>query len=76
MRRNIRRQMQLGLVALFLSCLALFYLVIAVALIQTAKGESVITERPTPQQTLPQKCAEFYNDGTDQWIDCMGVGYK
>ena len=24
---------------------------------------------------LPSKCAEFYNDDTDAWINCMGVGY-
>ncbi len=25
---------------------------------------------------LPVKCAPYYNDGTDSWINCMGVGYK
>lgn len=25
---------------------------------------------------LPTKCRPFYNDGTDRWIECMGVGYK
>lgn len=25
---------------------------------------------------LPEKCAPHYNDGTDAWKDCMGVGYK
>lgn len=24
---------------------------------------------------LPEKCAEFYDDGTEDWINCMGVGY-
>jgi len=90
MRRNIRRQMELGLVALSLSCLALLYIVIVVALIQTAKGESVITAPPTPQQTLVQKCAHL-NESHDlgewdaasnsyvpnlAWWDCMGVGIK
>lgn len=26
--------------------------------------------------TLPQKCAQFYNDGSGRWIECMGVGLK
>ncbi len=32
--------------------------------------------RGTPKQTLPQKCAPYYNDGTDNWKACMGVDYK
>ena len=24
---------------------------------------------------LPTKCRPFYNDGTEAWINCMGVGY-
>lgn len=27
-------------------------------------------------KTLPAKCEQFYNNGTDQWIECMGVGKK
>lgn len=26
--------------------------------------------------SLPEKCAPYYNDGTERWIDCMGVGYQ
>jgi len=26
--------------------------------------------------SLPEKCEEFYLDGTDNWINCMGVGLK
>lgn len=25
---------------------------------------------------LPRKCAEYYNDGTGRWAECMGVGKK
>jgi len=32
--------------------------------------------RKRQRQSLPQKCAKFYADGTERWIDCMGVGYK
>lgn len=35
-------------------------------------GEEVKVERVH----LPTKCAPFYNDGSDRWIECMGVGYK
>ena len=30
----------------------------------------------TERVHLPTKCKEFYNDGTDRWVECMGVGYK
>lgn len=43
-------------------------------------NEHVCNEPPTPTLKrepvhLPTKCAEFYNDDTEAWIDCMGVGY-
>ena len=25
---------------------------------------------------LPSECEKYYEDGTDNWKDCMGVGYK
>jgi hypothetical protein len=25
---------------------------------------------------LPTKCRPLYNNGTDEWIECMGVGRK
>ena len=32
---------------------------------------------PTKERrvTLPEKCRPYYGDGTDRWINCMGVGY-
>ena len=27
-------------------------------------------------QRAPERCAEYYNNGTEEWIDCMGVGYN
>jgi hypothetical protein len=26
--------------------------------------------------SLPEQCKQFYNDGTDRWVECMGVGRK
>lgn len=26
--------------------------------------------------TRPEMCYHYYNDGTDQWKECMGVEYK
>lgn len=40
---------------------------------ETAEREPVPLEE---RIHLPTKCKEFYNDGTDRWIECMGVGYK
>lgn len=25
---------------------------------------------------LPTRCRVYYTDGTDRWIECMGVGYR
>lgn len=32
--------------------------------------------KPNPKCTLPCICRRHYNSGTDEWIDCMMVGYK
>lgn len=40
-----------------------------------AKGGHTVTALPNNDETLPELCREFYNDGTEQWINCMGVGY-
>ena len=90
MRRNKIRQLQLALIALAFSTLALLYLVLAIGFWQYANAESVITARPTPPQTLVQQCAYLkeshdpgeWNAETDSyepnhaWWDCMGVGIK
>ena len=65
-----------ALAAFMLACLAALYVIIIVGLFQYARGESVIIASPTTSQTLPQKCQQYYNNGTEEWIDCMGVGYK
>jgi hypothetical protein len=36
--------------------------------------EDKVTQRVTIH--LPTECAEYYEDGTDKWKDCMGVGLK
>lgn len=38
-------------------------------------GDLVHTKELTEENHLPTKCRPFYNDGTDRWKDCMGVGY-
>jgi hypothetical protein len=35
-------------------------------------AEIVVVE---PIPSLPVKCRPYYNDGTERWINCMGVGY-
>jgi len=34
--------------------------------------------RPVKEDTfhLPTYCRQYYNDGSDAWIECMQVGYK
>lgn len=26
-------------------------------------------------QQAPERCAKYYNNGTEEWINCIGVGY-
>jgi hypothetical protein len=26
-------------------------------------------------ESLPVRCRPYYNDGTERWAECMGVGY-
>jgi hypothetical protein len=42
---------------------------------QCPEPEPVAVEK-AERVHLPTKCRKFYNDGTDRWIECMGVGYK
>jgi hypothetical protein len=47
--------------------------------VQDAHIEAVATravQSERTSETLPQSCRQFYNNGTDQWIECMGVGRK
>ena len=58
---------------------AVLYLCGAIWFWQSAvQAEELQPEDVTQSVTfhLPTKCAEFYNNGTDEWVNCMGVGYK
>ena len=64
---------------IFISGFMIVIWMFAISVLMTVSGyanaqdqESLIYER----QTLPKKCMSFYNNGTDQWVECMGVGYK
>ena len=78
MQRKKIRQLELLIVSLAMLALALFILVIALAVmrIPEARGEALSPDTPTPRQTLPQKCQEFYGEPNDLWINCMGVGRR
>ena len=32
--------------------------------------------RMTAENHLPTRCRAYYADGTDRWIECMGVGRR
>ena len=53
---------------------AALYLVGAIFFWQSAVAAPVSHSSVT--LTRPQICAEYYNNGTDEWINCMGVEYK
>jgi len=58
--------------------LIVFFLSFSLAVIKTAYGgaermEKIYREMVTPR---PSVCSQYYNDGSNRWINCMGVGYK
>jgi len=65
MKRNKRRQMELGLAALVMTGVVLLYLVVAIGIYQAAAIQEpnvgVIIAAPTPhkRQTLPEKCSHL-----------------
>ena len=44
--------------------------------LDAVRAQQTITIIEKTELTLPEKCREFYNDSTDRWIECIGVGYK
>lgn len=67
----------------FEKCMIFFVLLLVVsfsyAVVETAEGSRhkvEIYQQKQEVKSLPEKCQPFYNDGTDQWKDCMGVGFK
>lgn len=59
--------------------LIIFFTSLSYAVVKTA-GEirEKVTQESKGRQVehLPTKCRQYYNTGTDQWIECMGVGRK
>ena len=66
------------MLTLTVSALCLLTSVIFTALLD-ANSEAAGTravESVSISNHLPTKCRQFLNNGTDQWIECMGVGRK
>ena len=49
---------------------------ISYAVFETARDIREIKDVVVERTHLPSECQQYYNDGTDQWKECMGVGYK
>ena len=73
-----QRQTQLFVVSVIIGVLALVVLYLGICIIGYTKAAGqFVADAPTAQrQSLPEKCAPYYQDGTDAWINCMGVGYR
>lgn len=62
--------------------ICLIFTSFCVAVVKTAEdiregmNEVVIKEQERRDEDIRIKCAHYYNDGTDRWAECMGVGYK
>lgn len=47
------------------------------AALDHATRDTVSNPRASKRVThRPQLCERYYNDGTDRWIECMGVGKR
>lgn len=64
------------LVGSIVACLMVFTVLVLFALADAQAQASEDLDPCGQELSLPEKCREFYNDGTDAWINCMGVGYK
>lgn len=53
-----------------------FFTSLSVAVIKTAHGIQEVIEKEYNRREVPlaEKCEQYFNDGTDQWKECMGVG--
>jgi len=73
-----QRQTQLFVVSVIIAALALVALYLGVCIIGYTKtaGQFVADAPKAQRQSLPEKCRPYYGDGTDAWINCMGVGYR
>jgi hypothetical protein len=40
------------------------------------EASQVVLKQANPKCRLPCLCRRYYNSGTDEWLDCMMVGYK
>lgn len=57
--------------------ICLFFISFAYAVIDTASAiQENVKKEPNRISQLPSECEKYYNSGTDEWKDCMGVGYK
>lgn len=64
-----------------IAMILIIFLSLSIAVIKTAYGiqqdiQKVIKEeKERESRHLPTECEQYYCDGTDQWIECMQVGY-
>ena len=54
----------------------ILFISISLAVLKTASGEIEDIKEITERRHLPAECQPYYNDGTDRWKECMGVGPK
>ena len=64
------------LVAIILISGVLISMMVAFTAKQVIVHYQVVPSTTVSDCNLPCKCAPYYNLGTDEWIECMGVGRK
>lgn len=74
--RHRRGKIGTWLLLVVLSAWIIFIAFIVLGIVAVARESSVITPQPhTPTLTRPQLCIDYLSLDTEDWIDCMGVGY-
>jgi len=77
MDRETRRLQLLRWSVIIVAVLAVFmYLAWGIVGVQRALSPPTAPKAVTVSMTLPEKCRPLYNRGDDNWINCMGVGYR
>ena len=62
-----------AIAGLVVVCLVLLVMAVVVA----RSLNRIESRQEMPEKThLPSLCKPYYNDGTDAWAECMGVGRK
>lgn len=65
---------KIGIVMIFMIFFSISYAVIETA--SDVKKEVIFDRLNYESKNRAAECSQYYKDGTDNWKECMGVGYQ